>query len=200
MPAITRIGASSWRLRIAKPKALAAFEAAVKVVPDYEDAHRLSLSLLLKLKRYDDVVRSCDVLAARGKPSAATYELRGLARAELKDFAGAIEDLTNAMALRPDRADLLTRRGLLYIVADAPKLALHDFEAAISLDAANGDAYNGRGAARLRLGQHREAVADAEKALALGDPTAQRFYNAARVYALAAVAAAAEVRKTGASP
>jgi eukaryotic-like serine/threonine-protein kinase len=178
-------------------EALAAFEAAVKIVPDYEEAHRLALNVLLRLKRYHDVVRSCDALVARGKPAAATYELRGLARADLKDFAGAIEDMTSALALRPDRADLLTRRGLLYIVADAPALALRDFEAAIRLDPASGDAYNGRGAARLRLGEHREAVLDAEQALALGEPTAQRFYNAARVYALAAVTAAAEVRRMG---
>jgi serine/threonine protein kinase/tetratricopeptide (TPR) repeat protein len=178
-------------------EALAAFEAAVRIVPDYQEAHRLALNLLLGLKRYHDVVRSCDALVARGKPAAATFELRGLARAELKDFAGAIEDLTSALALRPDRADLLTRRGLLYIVADAPRLALHDFEAAIRLDPASGDAYNGRGAARLRLGEYREAVADAERALTSGEPTAQRFYNAARVYALAAVTAAAEVRKAG---
>ena len=101
------------------------------------------------------------------------------------------------MALRPDRAALLSRRGWLYIVSDAPRLALHDFEAAIQLDPSIADAYNGRGSARLRLGEHRDAVADAEKALGIGEPTSHLLYNAARVYALAAVVAAAEVRKKG---
>ena len=32
-----------------------------------------------------------------------------------------IEDLTNAMALRPDRVALLSRRGWLYIVSNAPQ-------------------------------------------------------------------------------
>ncbi|MFI5454652.1 MAG: protein kinase [Isosphaerales bacterium] len=177
--------------------ALMAWDAALKVVRDYPDAHRLRLDLLLKLKRHDDVIRSCDALIARGKATPAIYELRGLARSELKDFPGAIEDVTNAMALRPNRAALLSRRGWLYIVSDAPRLALHDFEAAIRLDPSGGDAYNGRGFARLRLGEHRDAVADAEKALGLGEPTSHLLYNAARVYALAAVVAAAEVRKKG---
>ncbi len=177
--------------------ALAAWDAALKVVRDYHEAHRLRLDLLLKRKRYDDVIRSCDALIARGKATPAIYELRGLARSERKDFPGAIEDVTNAMALRPDRAALLSRRGWLYIVSDAPKLALHDFEAAIQLDPSIADAYNGRGFARLRLGEHRDAVADAEKALGIGEPTSHLFYNAARVYALAAVVAAAEVRKKG---
>jgi tetratricopeptide (TPR) repeat protein len=102
------------------------------------------------------------------------------------------------MAGRPDRAALLSRRGWLYVISDAPKLALHDFQAAIQLDPALADAYNGRGFARLRLGEHRDAVADAEHALGIGEPTSHLlFYNAARVYALAAVVAAADVRKKG---
>jgi tetratricopeptide (TPR) repeat protein len=180
-----------------EPEALLAWDAALEVVPDYPEAHRLRIDLLFKRKRYGDVIRSCDALITRGRATSAIYELRGLARAERKDFAGAIEDVTNAMALREDRAALLRRRGWLYIVSDAPRLALHDFETAIGLDPAAGDAYNGRGLARLRLGEHRDAVADADKALALGELTSQLFYNSARVYALAAVVARAEVRKNG---
>ena len=67
----------------------------------------------------------------------------------------------------------------------------------IRLDPSGADAYNGRGSARLRFGEHREAVADAEKALSLGKPDSQLFYHAARVYALAAVVVAAEVSKNG---
>ena len=80
--------------------ALAAWDAALKVVRDYDEAHSLRIDLLLKRKRYDDVIRSCDALIARAKATSAIYELRGLARSERKDFPGAIEDVTNAMALR----------------------------------------------------------------------------------------------------
>jgi eukaryotic-like serine/threonine-protein kinase len=178
-------------------EALVACDAALKVVRGYDDAHLLRIDILRNMKRHDEVIRSCDAVVASGKATPAIYEVRSLARAERKDFAGAIEDVTNAMALRPDRAALLSRRGWLYIVSDAPRLALHDFEAAIRLDRGRGDAYNGRGFARLRLGEHRDAVADADKALVLSEPTSQLFYNAARVYALAAVVVAAEVRKKG---
>ncbi len=177
--------------------ALAAWDAALKVDPDYEEAHRLRINSLFKLKRYDEVIRSCDALIARGKAAPPIYELRGLARTERKDFPGAIEDLTNAMAPRGNRAALLSRRGWLYVISDAPRLALHDFEAAIRLDPSMGDAFNGRGFARLRLGEHRDAVADAEIALGKGEPTSHLLYNAARVYALAAVVTAAEARKKG---
>jgi eukaryotic-like serine/threonine-protein kinase len=178
--------------------ALRACDVAIKVVPDYLPAHRLRIDLLLNLKEYDEVIRSCDAMMTHGKSSAKFAELRGLARAGLRDYAGAIEDINQALALsRDDAATLMARRGWLYIVSDAPRLALHDFEELIRKDPSNGDAYNGRGSARLRLGEHREAVADAEKALALGKPSQDLYYKSARVYALASVVVGAEVRKRG---
>ena len=128
-------------------QALEACEAALKVVPDYSGAHQLRIQVLLELKRFDEVLRSCDALLAKDKTSAALFELRGLARAGLKDFAGAIEDDTQAIAIEPARALLYVRRGGLHLVSDAPKLALHDFEAAIRLDPSSSDAVSGRGAA-----------------------------------------------------
>ena len=92
-------------------EALAACEAALKVDPDYLDAHRLRIEVLRKLKRHDEVIRSCDALLTRGKPSAELYELRGLAKEKLKDYQGAIEDQTLAIALHPGTAALLARRG-----------------------------------------------------------------------------------------
>ena len=108
-----------------------------------------------------------------GKPAAVFYELRSLAVPQLKNFSGAVDDLTNAMALRPGQVALLSQRGWLYIIADAPRFALHDFDAAILLDPSAADLYNGRGSARLSSGEHREAVADAEKALSLGKPSSE---------------------------
>jgi tetratricopeptide (TPR) repeat protein len=178
-------------------EALAAGEAAIERARDYPDAHLLRLELLRRLKRHDDVIRSCDPLIARGKATAAIYERRALAREAIRDYSGAIEDFTTAMSLKGDRERLLRLRGWVYIVADAPKLALHDFEEAIRLDSSSGDAHNGRGFALLRFGEHRAAVAGAERALSLGEPTADLFYKAARVYAVAAVVVSAEARKKG---
>ena len=93
-------------------EALAACDAAIKISPDFEDAHRLRIDLLRERNRYDEINRSCSALIARGKPSAKIYELRALARSELKDFPGAIDDLTYAIALRPEQAALLSRARL----------------------------------------------------------------------------------------
>ena len=146
------------------------------------------------MKKYDDVIRSCDALLANEKSSAPLYELRGLARAGLKDLPGAIDDFTHAIEIQPEKSLHYVRRGGFYLVSDAPKLARRDFDLATRLDAADADALVGRGAARVRLGEHREAIVDAEKAITMGTPTAHRLYQAARTYARAAAVAKSDSR------
>jgi tetratricopeptide (TPR) repeat protein len=178
--------------------ALEASELALQVLPTHVDAHVLKIQVLLKQRHYDEVIRSCDVALAKGnKPSSLLYELRGLAQAAHNDYPGAIRDYGRALEIHPDDGGLLVHRGWAYLVSDAPQLALRDFGAAIELDPADGDAYNGRGTAHARLGDHRAAVADAREALRLGKASPRTTYNAARIYALAAAAAASEVGKNG---
>jgi serine/threonine protein kinase/tetratricopeptide (TPR) repeat protein len=177
--------------------ALAACDAALKIDPGYMDAHRVRVDVLRKLKRYEEVISSCDTLVMRGKPSPELYEFRGLAKEKLRDYQGAIEDQTLAIAMDPGNAASRAKRGALYLVTDAPRSALRDFDKAIELDAASADSLLGRGLALAAVGQHREAVADAAKAMGMAEPTATRLYNAARIHAQAAAAAASEARKTG---
>ena len=169
----------------------------MKVRPDYDDAHRLRVMVLLDLKRYDEVIRSCDGALAQGKPWADLHEIRGLARAGRGDFAGAIDDYTQALVLRPGQPRVLISRGLAYLVSDAPRLALHDFDEALRLDPSSGEAHGGRGLALVRLGDHRAAIVEAEESLRPGPPTAHRTYNAARIYAQAATVVALEAWEKG---
>jgi tetratricopeptide (TPR) repeat protein/tRNA A-37 threonylcarbamoyl transferase component Bud32 len=174
-------------------KALAACDAALKLAPELDTAHGLRVNVLVDLGRTDEVIGSCDGALARGKPWPGIHEIRGLARANRGDFAGAIEDYSQALVLRPDQPRVLTSRGQAYLVAGAPKLALHDFNEALRRDPASGEAHSGRGRALALLGDHRAATAAAEESLRHDSSTARRAYNAARIYALAALAAAAEV-------
>jgi len=177
-------------------EALAACDAALRAVPDHADAHRLRIGVLLVLNRYDDVIASCDAVL-KVRPTAEVFELRGLAKDRRKDFSGAIDDYTQALAQHPDQPGLWNRRGWAHLVTNAVQLALEDFDRAIRLDGSNGDALSGRGAARVLLGQHRAAVADAEESLRHGAPDARRYYIAGRIYVRAALAAANEVRQAG---
>ena len=130
----------------------------------------------------------------------ATFTSCALAKQDLKDYDGAIEDNTLAHAMKPRSAVILVRRGRLYLLSGVPKFALRDFDEAINLDPsspASALAYVGRGMARASLGFIREAVVDASAAVSLGKPTDETLYSAARIHGQAAAAAAGEVKKTG---
>jgi eukaryotic-like serine/threonine-protein kinase len=162
--------------------ALESFDAALSLQKDHSLGQRLRAETLFRLGRFVEVIKAFDRYLETGKPRESVYQGRGLARAELGQYPGAIEDFTKALELHPTSA-VQAYRGWTHLVVDAPKLALRDFELAIELDPNNGDAYNGRGLARVGLGRHREAVDDAAEALRRGPTSPRLIYNAARIYA-----------------
>ena len=178
-------------------EALDACETALYIHPDDAEARRFRLMALLELKRYDQVIDACDGYLRSGRPSAELLELRGLSRVKRNDFAGAIEDFTVALSLRPGASDLYCRRGWAYLVSGAAPLARRDFEEAIRRDPSSGEAYGGRGSALIALGLFREAAADAEESARRGVAGPRTLYNAARTLAQAAEAAAGEVGRRG---
>lgn len=76
--------------------------------------------------------------------------------------------------------------------------SLEEFDAALRLNVANGDALSGRGEARLRLGQFSDAVKDLTAAVAL-DPKAARPSTARALSLLNAVREAARQKKSAAA-
>jgi len=200
-----------WRARLLfgggkSPEALAACDAALALEPDEPQAHRVRISALMALRRYDEVLASADAYIARGKPSAEIFEIRGLSRENRRNYPGAISDFNAALEHTTDaqphqRTRLLNLRGWAYLFADAPKLALPDFEESLLVDPNQFDALGGRGLSRImlassRLGEWRPAVTDAEAAVRLATAVVPRtgkdrqartqaLFNAARVYALA---------------
>jgi serine/threonine protein kinase/tetratricopeptide (TPR) repeat protein len=162
--------------------ALASFDKAAAQKSDDALAQRLRAEALFRLGRFEEAIEAFDRYFKTGQPLESVYRGRGLARAELGQFPGAIDDFTKALELHPTSA-VQAFRGWTHLVVDAPKLALRDFELAIELDPKNGDAYSGRGLARIRLGRHREALLDAAEALRQGPSSPRLSYNSARIYA-----------------
>jgi tetratricopeptide (TPR) repeat protein len=191
-----------WQREGKYEKTVAACDAALTVVPEHAGALRLRAVALLELHRYPEAAASFDRYLGRVEPGARApalaeaYRLRGLTRTQLGLHAGAVQDYTRALEIQPDAATH-TYRGWVYLVEGAPKLALDDFEAAVRLGAGDGDAYNGRGNARAKLGQGREAVRDAEEALRRGPRTPRMLHNSATVYAQAAGLAAGAADRHG---
>jgi tetratricopeptide (TPR) repeat protein/tRNA A-37 threonylcarbamoyl transferase component Bud32 len=209
-----------WRARLFLranqcPEALAACDAALSLAPDDPEAHRVRVAALMELKRFDAVLASADAYLARGKPIAEILEIRGLAHQARANYTAAIADFSRALDLTPaaeqtQQSRLLNRRGWAYQYADAPKLALADFEESLRLEPNQSAAYGGRGLARIRLGDWRPAISDAEAGIrqargataGSGSDDAEKvqvqaLFNGARIYAQAVEFAAREVSREG---
>jgi tetratricopeptide (TPR) repeat protein len=174
--------------------ALGAYDAAVAVQPHYPRAQRLRAEALLERSRLPEALEALDACLQHGAADADAFRARAAVRTRLGQYPGAQTDYTRALELEPDAATFAAR-GWTFLVAEAPSLALPDFQAALRLDPELGEAYSGRGYARVLLGQYRPAVADAEEALRHGSISPRLLYNAARIYAQAALGLAGDVRR-----
>jgi serine/threonine protein kinase/tetratricopeptide (TPR) repeat protein len=163
-------------------EALASFDAALRLRHDHGPGQRLRAEALFRLGRYAEVIEALDHYLGTGKPTAAVHEARGLARAELGKYPGAIEDYSRALELEPT-ARVQTYRGWAHLLCEAPKLALRDFELALQLDPSSADALTGRGLILASQGHHRDALRDAREAVRRGPPSPRLLYNAARIHA-----------------
>lgn len=176
-----------------------AFAAAFRIIEHYPPAEHAEARLFLDEDRFREALASLDNYLARRAGTFEDLQTRGQLRVKLGDFAGAVNDLSRAIdlcattqasaeegAVRSELSRLHAQRGWVYIVTDAPKIALADFKDALRLDPENSDAYNGLGFVRVATGNLRQGIADAEEALRRGPRTPRMLYNSARVYAEAA--------------
>jgi tetratricopeptide (TPR) repeat protein len=102
------------------------------------------------------------------------------------DYPGAVDDYTRALGPGPD-PEMLADRGMAYFFADAPRLALRDFQGALQLNPSSVEALVGRALAYVALGQDAEAIADAREAIARPCDDPMMLFNIACVFGRAAI-------------
>ena len=96
------------------------------------------------------------------------YTSRGKVKNHLRRYEAAIADFDQALTLNPQDAHAYTDRGIANGYLLRPEAAIADYNMALNLDPQNATAYYNRGFIKDRLlGQHEEARADFQSALAL---------------------------------
>jgi tetratricopeptide (TPR) repeat protein len=177
------------------PEALKALEEALRLLadedgwrqsrPDLVIVYREQAAVLLRLGRFKEASKAVDDYLKVGPPRADVYRIRAQAQANLRNFDAAVDDYTRALGFE---ADAVTQyaRGTAYLACDAWKLALRDFDIAVSLDPKNAEAWSLLAYGRVKQGDYRKAIETAQESLRLGQPTSLLLTNAARVFAQAA--------------
>lgn len=173
--------------------AMAAYDKSITANDSDPATHRLRAETLLALNRNQDAVDAFGrYLALDGDPVADVFRARALAQQKLGRFRESLADVARALELEPGASNMLVRRGWAMLL-EANKLAEADFDAAVAANPQNSDAWNGRGYARVMMGNIPGALQDAEEgvkramvqARAQGAAAWPNIYNAATIYAQA---------------
>ncbi len=117
---------------------------------------------------------------SRPAPSAAlpadNYITRGNAKADLKDYDGAIADYNQALVSRPNDADVYYNLGLARSGKDDYAGAVADLDRAIALSPVDAEFYLGRGGIKFSAQDYAAAVADFDQAIGLRPDYTAAFY------------------------
>ena len=167
--------------------ALECFDRVLGLKPDHLLTQRLRAETLVALHREAEAATALDSYLSRTQDvPAEVYQLRGLIHALTGKLPAAIDMYTLALRQNPKDDETRCQRGWAYLMTDATRLALVDFEACLQSDPANAEARLGRANVRIRLRERDAALEDAAAAEKQGPLTEHLLYNLARIYAQAA--------------
>ena len=110
----------------------------------------------------------------------AAYNNRGAFYDSLGDSERAIDDLSEAIRLKPDYADAYNNRGIAYYHLEDWDRAMGDYGKAIELNPNDATTYNNRGALHNRNGHYDRAIRDYTKAIELDPGYASAYDNRAK--------------------
>lgn len=94
------------------------------------------------------------------------YEIRGSFKFWMVENEGALNDLTESIAIAPSISALI-KRALLFIEVGEPVRSNEDFDAAINLNPEDPDIYYHRGQVHFLLGEFDDAAKDYQKAIVM---------------------------------
>jgi hypothetical protein len=136
-------------------EALAAYERAIALKPDFVEALNNRGNILAGLKRHDEALASFDRALVLRPDFAEAHNNRGVTLYELRRFDEALASHDRAIALKPNHPEALNNRANALHELRRHDEALASYERAIALKTGYAEAHWNEGLARLRLGDFR---------------------------------------------
>ena len=158
-------------------EALASYDKALALRPDYPEALNNRGVTLFWLNRLDEALASYDKAIALKADDAEALNNRGVVLMELNRLDEALASYDRAIALKPDYADALDNRGSVLRKLNRLDEALASHDAAIALQPECADAFYNRGNALKELNRPDEALASYDRAIALAPDHAEAHWN-----------------------
>lgn len=161
-------------------RALASFDRAVELKPDYAEAFNNGGNALVELGRPADALERYGKALQLGLRNATLLYNRGIALQKLGQLADAVASYDEAIALNPGYVDALANRGEALRLQKRLAQAVESFDRALALSPAHAQALNGRGAALFEAGRLQEALSSYEMAVRADPALADAHGNMAQ--------------------
>jgi len=158
-------------------RAIALYDVAVALAPDYFEAWNNRGNALRDAGRAADAVASFDEAIRLNPAYAEAHMNRGIALDLLRRHEEALASYGKAVQLKLDRAELYNNRGNTLQALNRPQDALADYDKAIALNPGLPDAHVNRGNTLKALDQLDDAVTSYDAALALQPNSAEAWNN-----------------------
>ena len=156
--------------------AIADYDTAIRLKPDYAFAYNNRGNAKYELKQYFAAIADFDTAIRLNPDYADAYHNRGLAKAHMKQYFAAIADFDTAIRLNPDYAHTYFNRGLAKQSLKQYAAAIVDYDTGIRLDPDDAKAYYSRGNAKDNLKQYFAAISDYDTAIRLKPDDAHAYY------------------------
>ena len=160
--------------------AVAAYDRAVALKPDYAEVHANRASALIGLNRHEEALASCDRAIQLLPGNAQAYSNRGIALKNLGRFTEALAAYDMALRLMPNAAEIHYNRANALLALSRPAEAIKGYDRAIALQPTHVGAHSNRGNALLELDRPGEALDSYGRALALHPDFAEAHSNLGR--------------------
>ena len=157
--------------------ALASYDRALTVRPDFADALSNRGNTLHALKRFEEALASYDCALTVRPDYAEALSNRGLTLHELKRFEEALTSYDRALTVRPDFAEALSNRGLTLHELKRFEEALASFDRALSVRPDLAEALYNRGNTLKELKRFEKALASYDRALTVRPDYAKTHNN-----------------------
>jgi predicted O-linked N-acetylglucosamine transferase (SPINDLY family) len=158
-------------------RAVALYDIAVTLAPDYFEALNNRGNALRDLGRLTDALASFDAALALHPAYEESHMNRGITLAAMKRHDEALASYGKAIQLNPARAESYNNRGNALQALNRPDDALADFDKATALNPAFTDAFVNRGNTLKALNRLEDALASYDSALTLQPGSAEAWNN-----------------------
>jgi tetratricopeptide (TPR) repeat protein len=165
-------------------RAIADFDAAIRINPDYGEAHINRGLAWAKKREYSRAFEDFTTATRDDSSAFLAFNNRANIYGERGDYNHAIEDYSRAIRLKPDYAEAYYGRANVYVELGDPSKAIPDFDAAIRLKPNDAMAFNDRAYAYQIKREYDRAIPDLDEAIRLKPFSSKIYLNrgVARLY------------------